>query len=131
MALTRTFSLSGASHKKQMWDAVGMWAWLLHRITGIGLVFYILLHTILMGSSLLSGKERFNATLSVLMGEPVFELLDMLLLGAVLYHALNGIRILLFDMGIGISIKSQKRLFWIFMIAGAILWVWSMALKFN
>jgi len=105
-----------------MWDATGMWAWILHRITGLGLVFYILLHTILMGVSLLSGKQGFDATLAVLMGHPVFELLDIFLVGAVLYHGLNGIRILLFDIGIGISIKSQKNVFWIFMGAGAVLW---------
>ena len=122
---------SRLSHKSQMWDATGMWAWILHRITGLGLVFYILLHTILMGVSLLSGKESFDATLAVLMGNPVFELLDTLLLGAVLYHGFNGIRILLFDMGIGISIKSQKRIFWIFMGVAAILWFWSIAINFS
>jgi succinate dehydrogenase / fumarate reductase cytochrome b subunit len=51
-----------ASHKRQMWDAVGMWAWMIHRITGLGLVFYILLHTVLMGVSLMSGRESFDAT---------------------------------------------------------------------
>ncbi|MCP4576189.1 MAG: succinate dehydrogenase, cytochrome b556 subunit [Deltaproteobacteria bacterium] len=119
------------SHRSQMWDATGMWAWMLHRITGLGLVFYILLHTILMSVSLLSGKESFNATLSLLMGHPVFELLDTLLLGAVLYHGFNGIRILLFDVGIGISNNSQKRLFWIFMGMAAILWFWSIVIKFS
>jgi succinate dehydrogenase / fumarate reductase, cytochrome b subunit len=120
---------SRLSHRSQMWDATGMWAWILHRITGLGLVFYILLHTILMGISLLSGKEGFDATLSVLMDNPVFELLDIMLLGAVLYHGFNGIRILLFDVGIGISIKSQKNIFRIFMGVAAILWFWSIALK--
>jgi succinate dehydrogenase / fumarate reductase cytochrome b subunit len=114
-----------------MWDATGMWAFVLHRITGLGLVFYILLHTILMGSSLLSGKEDFDATLAVLMGNPVFEVLDIMLLGAVLYHGFNGIRILLFDMGIGISISSQRNIFRIFMGAAAILWFWSIALKLS
>ncbi len=122
---------SRLSHRSQMWDATGMWAWILHRITGLGLVFYILLHTILMGVSLLSGKEGFDATLSVLMGNPVFELLDALLLGAVLYHGFNGIRILLFDVGICISVKSQKIIFRIFMGVAAILWFWSIALKFS
>jgi len=119
------------SHKSQMWDATGMWAWILHRITGLGLVFYILLHTILMGVSLLSGREGFDATLSLLMGNPVFELLDILLLGAVLYHGFNGIRILLFDVGVGISVSSQKIIFRIFMGVAAILWFWSIALKLS
>jgi len=116
--------------RSQVWGTTGMWAWLLHRVTGLGLVFYILLHTILMGISLLSGKESFDATLSVLMNHPFFEFLDIILLGTVIYHGFNGIRILLFDFGIGVSVKSQKRIFWIFMAAGAILWFWSIGLKF-
>jgi len=131
MILNETLLPSRLSHRSQMWDATGMWAWILHRITGLGLVFYILLHTILMSVSLLSGKESFDATLAVLMGNPVFEFLDTLLVGAVLYHGFNGIRILLFDMGIGISVESQKKLFGIFMGVAAILWVWSIALKFS
>ena len=115
--------------RNQMWDATGMWAWVLHRITGLGLVFYIILHTVLMGTSLLSGKEDFNETLSVLMGHPVFEFLDILLVGTVLYHGLNGIRILLFDMGIGVWIRTQKILFWVFMGVGAMLWFWFILLK--
>ena len=131
MIHSETLLSSRLSHRSQMWDATGMWAWILHRITGLGLVFYILLHTILMGVSLLSGKEGFDATLSVLMGNPVFELLDALLLGAVLYHGFNGIRILLFDVGIGISVSRQKIIFRVFMGVAAILWFWSIALKFS
>lgn len=131
MIHSETLLSSRLSHRSQMWDATGMWAWILHRITGLGLVFYILLHTILMGVSLLSGKKGFDATLSVLMGHPLFELLDTLLLGAVLYHAFNGIRILLFDVGIGMSVNSQKNIFRIFMGVAAILWFWSIALKLS
>jgi succinate dehydrogenase / fumarate reductase cytochrome b subunit len=65
------------------------------------------------------------------MGNPFFELLDALLLGAVLYHCMNGIRILLFDMGIFVSVRSQRNIFWVFMGAGAVLWVWSIVLKLN
>jgi succinate dehydrogenase / fumarate reductase cytochrome b subunit len=119
------------SHKSQMWDVTGMWAFVLHRITGLGLVFYILLHTILMGGSLLSGKEDFNATLSLLMGNPVFEVLDIMLLGAVLYHGFNGIRIILFDMGAGVSVNSQRNIFWVFMGVAAVLWFWCIALKLS
>ena len=131
MIQSETLLSSRLSHRSQMWDATGMWAWILHRITGLGLVFYILLHTILMSVSLLSGKEDFDATLSVLMGNPVFEVLDIMLLGAVLYHGFNGIRILLFDMGIGISVNRQRNIFRIFMGAAAILWFWSIALKLS
>ena len=131
MIHTEMAHLSKFSNRRQMWDATGMWAFVLQRITGLGLVFYILLHTILMGVSLLSGKEDFDATLSVLMGNPVFEVLDIMLLGTVLYHGFNGIRILLFDMGIGISNNSQKNIFRVFMGVAAILWFWSIVLKLS
>ena len=131
MAHTAALDVSKFSSRRQMWDAIGMWAWVLHRITGLGLVFYILLHIILMGISLLSGQVDFDETLSLLMGHPFFEVLDVLLLGAVLYHGLNGIRVLLFDIGIGVSLKAQRRIFWIFMGMGIIIWVWSIALKLH
>jgi len=114
-----------------MWDATGMWAWVLHRVTGLGLVFYILLHIILMGASLLSGRDGFNAALNLLMTHFAFELLDTLLLGAVLYHGLNGIRILLFDMGVGVSVEAQRNMFRALMGAGFLIWIWSIASKFS
>jgi succinate dehydrogenase / fumarate reductase, cytochrome b subunit len=126
---THVMSTDAYMTRSQMWDATGMWAWVLHRITGLGLVFYIILHTGLMGTSLLAGKENFDSTLSILMGHPVFESLDILLLGTVLYHGLNGIRILLFDVGIGVRVRTQKNLFWIFMGAGAMLWFWFILVK--
>jgi succinate dehydrogenase / fumarate reductase cytochrome b subunit len=107
-----------------------MWAWILHRLTGLGLVLYIFIHIILMSSSLLRGQQAFDAMLTLLMRHPVFEVLDTMLLGAVLYHGFNGIRILLFDLGVGIGVRSQKVLFWVFMAIAAILWVWSIAVKF-
>lgn len=116
--------------KTQVWTTIGMWAWILHRLTGLGLVLYIFIHIVLMSSSLLRGQQAFDAMLSYLMGHPVFQVLETLLLGAALYHGFNGIRILLFDLGLGIGVRRQKLLFWIFMIIAAILWVWSIAVKF-
>lgn len=120
---------SGYGHKSQVWTTIGMWAWVLHRLTGLGLALYLLIHIVLMGLSLLRGEEAFDAALSVLMGSRFFGLLETLLLAAVLYHGFNGIRILLFDMGLGISVRAQKIIFWVFMGMAAILWLWSIAAK--
>ncbi len=120
---------SGYGHKSQVWTTIGMWAWVLHRLTGLGLALYLLIHIVLMGLSLLRGEEAFDAALSVLMGSRFFGLLETLLLAAVLYHGFNGIRILLFDMGLGISVRAQKIIFWVFMGMAAILWLWSIAVK--
>jgi succinate dehydrogenase / fumarate reductase cytochrome b subunit len=116
--------------KTQVWTTIGMWAWILHRLTGLGLVFYIFIHIVLMSTSLLRGQQAFDATLSYLMSHPVFQVLETLVLGAALYHGFNGIRILLFDLGVGIGVRSQKVLFWIFMAIAAILWVSFIAVKF-
>ncbi len=86
---------------------VGMFAWLLHRLTGIGLVLYLILHV--WGLKSLTDKEAFNALISGYHA-PIFKLGEFLLLVAVTYHAINGLRVVLIDF-LGWS-PQQKRLFW-------------------
>ncbi len=86
---------------------VGMFAWLMHRLTGIGLVLYLILHV--WGLKSLSNKEAFNALISGYHA-PIFKFGEFLLLVAVTYHAVNGLRIVLIDF-LGWSPR-QKRLFW-------------------
>ena len=105
---------------------LGMWAYWLHRLTGLALVAYLLLH-IMVISSATGGAQSFDPLLATLQS-PLFVLLDLGLLALVLIHGLNGIRIFLFDLGIGIA--SQKQLFTglmavavvIFLIGTAISW---------
>ncbi len=85
----------------------GMWAWILHRVTGLVIVFYLVLH-ILVISSVLWGPGTFDATMDALR-RPVFAAGELMLVGAGLYHGLNGIRIILFDLGVGI--RQQKAFF--------------------
>lgn len=85
----------------------GMFAWLLHRLTGVGLVIYLALHV--WGLRALSDREAFN-TLITKYHSPIYKLGEFALLIAVAYHALNGLRIVLIDF-LGWSPK-QKRLFW-------------------
>jgi succinate dehydrogenase / fumarate reductase cytochrome b subunit len=116
--------------KTQVWTTIGMWAWILHRLTGLGLALYIFIHIVLMSIALLRGQQTFDAMLSYLMGHLVFQVLEALVVGAALYHGFNGIRILLFDLGVGIGVRSQKVLFWSLMAVAAILWVLSIAVIF-
>jgi len=113
----------------QVWNAVGMWAWMLHRATGIGLVLYLILHATLISTSLISGAQSFNATLTMLMTNPVLHYMELLLVGAVIYHGLNGVRLLLFDIGIGFS--KQKEIFWAAMVLGAIMWISVVVVKLS
>lgn len=96
-----------------LWKATGMWAWLLFRISGLILVFYLGLHIIIISTAHWgTGGETFNAFME-LFEQPLFLLLDLALVVAVLYHALNGVRIILMDFGVGIH--QHKLVFWIAM----------------
>ncbi|MFH0883639.1 MAG: succinate dehydrogenase, cytochrome b556 subunit [bacterium] len=98
----------------------GMAAWMLHRITGLALVFYIILH-IWVVSSLQLGPETFEATMAVV-SAPLFRFLEIGLLFCVIYHALNGIRLIAIDF-FGATEK-HVALFYVLGVLGAAVWFW-------
>ena len=74
----------------------GQIAWMLHRVTGVGVFLFLALH--ILNIFLMSfPSDVFNSVL-VLYHNLVFKLLTVfgLYLG-VLYHALNGIRVMIVD----------------------------------
>jgi succinate dehydrogenase / fumarate reductase cytochrome b subunit len=103
---------------------LGMWAYALNRITGIGLVIYLYLNLGIL-SLLLSGQAAWDSFIA-LARSPFYLALDVLLLGGILIHGLNGLRIALTGFGIGVG--AQKAVFIILMIVSAIT-LWVAALK--
>jgi succinate dehydrogenase / fumarate reductase cytochrome b subunit len=106
-----------------LWKATGMWAWLLFRISGVLLVFYLGAHIIItsMGHFGGSGDGNTYNTLMTAFDHPVAVVLDLCLVAAVLYHALNGVRIILMDLGVGIH--RHKIVFWACMAVAVICFV--------
>ena len=102
------FACSGLSRDRLSGSRAGWWAWLLQRVTGLGLVIYLFLHIGVI-STVQLGADTFDDVLAVLQ-TPFFVVLDLMLATAILYHGLNGIRVVLIDLGIGI--KRQVELFW-------------------
>jgi len=93
-----------------LWKATGMWAWLLFRISGLVLVFYLGAHIIVISTGQWGADGgTFNNVMEFL-EHPVALILDLALVVAVLYHALNGVRIILMDFGVGIH--QHKIVFW-------------------
>jgi succinate dehydrogenase / fumarate reductase cytochrome b subunit len=87
----------------------GMWAWLLHRITGIGVLLFLIVHIV--DISLLGfGPTVYNEGIA-LFGTPLVRLISLTLIGAVFYHALNGIRIMLIDF-VPEAMRYQRSMFW-------------------
>jgi len=88
--------------------SAGGWAFVLHRLTGIVLVFYLFLHFYFL-SYLARGPEAYAAMVAA-MKSPWVTLLEVGLIAAVLFHALNGLRLVL--MGFNIGVKRHKAMFW-------------------
>jgi succinate dehydrogenase / fumarate reductase, cytochrome b subunit len=87
----------------------GMLAQVIQRITGLLLLVYLFLHVRTV-YALSEGPEAFDRAVAAFRG-PVFKLLEIALLGVVILHALNGVRITLIDLGAGQA--RARRLFWI------------------
>ncbi len=93
-----------------LWKATGMWAWLLFRISGVILALYLFLHIIVISTGRWTGAGKTLNSLMKFFDHPALVVLDLALVVAVLYHALNGVRIILMDLGIGT--KQHKIMFW-------------------
>jgi len=91
---------------------VGTWSWLLHRITGVILVFYLFMHFLALSSSI-GGEATFNAWLSNLQ-TPLTHILEIGLVAVVAFHLLNGLRITIADFFF--LTKPHKTIFWIAMV---------------
>jgi succinate dehydrogenase / fumarate reductase cytochrome b subunit len=73
----------------------GMWTWVLHRITGVGVFFFLLVH-VLDTALVRVSPEAYDLVIATYK-TPIVNLLEIGLVGAVLYHALNGLRVILVD----------------------------------
>ena len=69
----------------------------LHRITGIGLVFYLILH-IIATSSRMYGREAYEAFHRTI-SNPIADLGLFIVMAALVFHGVNGIRLILNEYG--------------------------------
>jgi succinate dehydrogenase / fumarate reductase cytochrome b subunit len=76
-----------------MYRSTGFVSFLLRRVTGVALVLYLAAHMWVIGSAN-GGPELFNARLAAVQS-PFFKLAEIALLAAVVYHAFDGIRLLI------------------------------------
>ncbi|NPB03338.1 MAG: succinate dehydrogenase, cytochrome b556 subunit [Thermotogae bacterium] len=110
---------------------------LLHRITGIALAFYLPLH-IIVTSMRIFGPETWKATMERVAHNPIAHIGEWLLVVAVAVHGLNGLRLIFTELGMFIgrpsrpiypyrnSIDRQRVLSWAVMVLSAVFIVWSL-----
>ncbi|MBS1519046.1 MAG: succinate dehydrogenase, cytochrome b556 subunit [Bacteroidetes bacterium] len=97
----------------------GSWAWIFHRISGIALIGYLFLHIYSL-SPLTKGEIAFNNKMATF-SSPVFMVIEWLLFAFVLFHALNGIRIVIVDWADGA--RYHKQLYTLSWVVGIILFI--------
>ena len=94
---------------------IGTWAFVLNRLTALGLTFYLFLHLIILGK-LAQGPEAYDGFLE-LAETPVVVFGELLVIVASIYHGLNGIRIGLTTFSE--TSKIQKTVFYILILITA------------
>jgi succinate dehydrogenase / fumarate reductase, cytochrome b subunit len=94
---------------------LGMWSWVAHRITGV-LTFFFLFAHVLDTALVRVSPDAYDKVIETYKN-PVVNLFEVGLVGAVLYHALNGIRVMLVDFWEK-GARFQKQMLW------AVLVVW-------
>lgn len=94
----------------------GGWAFILNRVTALGLTFYLYLHLVVL-SQLAVGPAAYDSFVE-LMHNPYIIVGELLVVAAGIIHGINGIRILLTTFGVGVT--RQKQLFYGFMAIAVI-----------
>ncbi|MFB6110707.1 MAG: succinate dehydrogenase, cytochrome b556 subunit [Halodesulfurarchaeum sp.] len=97
----------------------GMWAWLLHKVTGWVLTGYLFAHVAVLSTAIpaasspeaiAAGTGLYTRTLQGLEGILLVRILELGLLTAAVFHMTNGVRLLFVDLGYGL--ERQVELFY-------------------
>jgi len=87
----------------------GMWSWILHRVAGVGILIFLAAHIV--DTSFVGwGPRLYNDTVQ-LYRNPIGRVGEIVLIGAVIFHATNGVRIILIDF-IPRATRVQRALFY-------------------
>ncbi len=98
----------------------GMWSWVLHRVTGVAIFFFLLVH--IMDTALVRlSPQAYNAVIDTYK-QPIMGFGELVLVAGIAYHAFNGLRIILIDFW-SFATKHQRAFFW----GVIVLWVILMA----
>jgi len=85
----------------------------LHRLTGVGVFIFLLAH-IVDTAFIMLGPEAYNSMVN-LYRHPVFRVSEVVLFGALIYHALNGVRVAIVDLTVRGTLW-QRQMFWMVVV---------------
>ena len=121
------------------WVGGGRWGYerylyTLHRVSGLGLVAYFVLHIVVTSSRAL-GPEWWDRAMGFVSG-PVFAIGEYLVFAAFAFHAVNGIRLAIIELGYAVgrpiepvypyatSVGRQRRLARAALMIAAVIALW-------
>jgi succinate dehydrogenase / fumarate reductase cytochrome b subunit len=121
---TKQMNKPSASRFWSWFNPVGRQAggigFILNRLAGLGLTLYLFMHLIVL-SKLAQGPAAYDSFIAMAKS-PLFIFGELFVVAAVFIHGLNGIRIVLTSLGIGV--EKQKSMFYALMAIAAVLIVY-------
>jgi len=87
----------------------GMWSWVAHRVTGVLIFFFLFVHVL--DTALVRVSPHDYDTVVATYKNPVVNLMEYGLVAAILFHALNGLRVIAVDFW-SKGPKYQRQMLW-------------------
>ena len=97
-----------------------MWSWVAHRITGVLTFFFLFVHVL--DTAVVRVSPNAYDTVIETYKQPIMILFELGLVAAVLFHAFNGIRVMLVDFW-SQGPKYQRPMLWTVLGLWAVLFV--------
>ncbi len=87
----------------------GMWTWILHRVTGLGILLFLIIHVV-DTATVIYFPDFYDDALA-LYRNPLFRFAELMIFFSVLFHAANGLRIIVQDFW-PVVMERQRQLVW-------------------
>ncbi|MCF3103837.1 MULTISPECIES: succinate dehydrogenase, cytochrome b556 subunit [Actinomycetes] len=87
----------------------GMWSWVAHRVTGVLIFFFLFVHVL--DTALVRVSPEAYDDVVATYKTPVVNVMEYGLVAAILFHALNGLRIIAVDFW-SKGPRHQKQMLW-------------------
>jgi succinate dehydrogenase / fumarate reductase cytochrome b subunit len=102
--------------------SAGMWAWIFHKFTGWVLIGYLFTHIAVLSTAVTQaqeGSDIYTNTIAGLESLLIIRVLEIGLLAVAVFHILNGMRLLMVDLGVGLD--SQDKSFYASLVLTALI----------
>lgn len=96
--------------------------WIAHRISGLGVLLFLVLH--IFGMSMAFFDPHLHEAMLNLYKTPVFAVAELALAACLIYHAINGTRIAIFELKPELWMKQKVATRWALIITAVVTVPW-------